>query len=127
MKAFYEACAERNPAKLRQVWHPDSAVCIVEGTLPVTGLNSIMATWSALFRHNTAPLIHINTLNHSITPHCEIFLVEQRTGKTAGRAPEQALHYANNVFLKTRQGWRLSCHHAFAPAELKAPPTATLH
>ena len=127
MEAFYVAYAERNPIKMEQVWHPDSAICIFDGAPPLTGLDGIMAAWVELFRHTNAPQIRINTVSHNITPHCEFFLVEQRTGQPGAETIQLAMQYANNVFLKTRRGWKLSCHHAFRPAELGAPPNAPIH
>lgn len=127
MEAFYIAYAERNPIKMEQVWHPDSAICVFEGAPPVTGIDAIMAAWVELFRHARAPQIRINTLNQHITRHCEIFLVEQRTGKPHEEPTLLAMQYANNVFLKTRRGWKLSCHHASRPAELGAPPNTAIH
>ena len=104
---FYEAFSSSNLVMMRSVWaDSNEIVCIHPGWSPLSGLESVMASWDTIFRAQEQFEIRAVGVDVRISDSLAFVIC----GESVNR--EEATLIATNTFRRTEYGWKLLHHHA---------------
>ena len=110
---FYDAFGALAIRQMDDVWESsDQAMCVHPGWEPLTGWDTIRASWAGIF--DNATLMHFNIRYVNVAVHGDaawVTCVEHISSVLQGRASNFGV-LATNIFVRTSQGWKLSAHHA---------------
>ena len=123
---FYEAFAQLDVERMRQVWldSPD-VFCVHPGAPVLLGVEAVLNSWGSMFRQ-AAPLALIcKTLKTQVGDDLALHLVEERIGPKEGG--HQGLVLASNCYVRSAQGWRLLSHHGSAVAQAASAGRPVMH
>jgi len=130
--AFYSAFSDLNLAGMRAVWLDSGAAsCIHPGSALLQGLDSIMASWAAIFDNSQAPRVEPRLIQASADQNLAVHTVAESV--RTGSGEKSALVMATNVYTRVEGGhWLMLAHHASLPLvepdqDPGEPPAAPLH
>ncbi len=110
---FYEAFSSLDIEQMGRAWETSSrAMCVHPGWKPLTGWESIRASWESIFEH--ANLMQFNITNLNIVMGGDsgwVTCMENITSVVEGRATQFAV-WATNIFVRSGDGWLIIHHHA---------------
>jgi ketosteroid isomerase-like protein len=114
---FYQAFESADLDAMRALWLEDpETLCVHPGALPVRGTPSINRSW-ALIMANTPYIqffltdVEVSVLESVASVTCteNVLTGDDSTGPDAFGGAKAV---ATNVFVRTKEGWRLWIHHA---------------
>ena len=112
--AFYTAFRELDLAQMRAVWLASSTTsCIHPGAELLQGIESIMASWAAMFSNSQVPQVEHRLIQASTDRNLAVHTVEEKVSSASGQ--RSALVLATNVYARTEGRWHLLAHHASLP------------
>ena len=132
--AFYEAFERADLAAMMAVWaESDDVVCVHPQGPRLVGFEVVRDSWAQIFAGGAQ--LRVRTTDVRIFDGQTVAVrnvIEQLA--PPGRAEPTHLILATNVYELTDAGWRMTVHHASAPAEPApkqaeepTPPPHTLH
>jgi len=128
--AFYAAFAASDPGAMGAVWAtgPD-VVCIHPAGAPITGYDSVMASWRDILGGGSAFELAFEPVTRVLTPDLMVSTVYERF-RSPGAASAAAPVLATNVYRCIDRTWWMVLHHASpvaAPSRPRQQPTPTRH
>jgi len=123
-EAFYDAMQRAELEAMVSLWADDEEVlCIQHGHPRLIGLESIRASWAAIFANGGVDVRPAEVRAHTGAMIAVHNLTEQVVvvGRTA---PEVVTCVATNVYVKHAHGWRILLHHS-TPATDESPAPAS--
>ncbi len=128
--AFYAAFAATDPEAMRAVWATGpEVVCIHPAGAPITGYDSVMASWREIlggggaFELSFEPVTRVQATDLMVSTVYERF-------RPADAASTAAPVLATNVYRCIGGTWRMVLHHASpvaAPPRPRQQPAPTRH
>ena len=119
--AFYEAFEKGDLDAMMGVWaDDDDIVCVHPGGPRLAGAEQVREAWRQIFAggqtlrfrlHQQQALNGMTLVVHSV--------YEQITVASEARARQPVI--ANNIYMRTENGWRMVVHHASAAPAAPAP------
>ena len=107
--AYYDAIDDRDLKAMMSVWEEsDEILCLLPMLPAQQGRDAIRQCWQPFLQGEIQLDIEIKHLHWIETEEIAIHLVEERV-KVPGQAEPQSV-YANNIFRKGSDGWRLLMH-----------------
>jgi len=112
--AFYRAFGAGDLAAMMAVWaEEDDIVCVHPGGLRLTGIEAVRESWRRIFAAGPGLRIQPSRLRVTSTLQTAIHTLYENLS-VPGQSHTSAPIIATNVYLRTRNGWRLQLHHASA-------------
>ena len=113
---FYTAFSALDAAKMREVWAGRREDCCIHpGWAPIHGHAAIHETWARIFASASFMQFQISDIGIEVFGEiarvsCTETLYSVGHAATGGRTLHSRIA-ATNLFLRTRQGWKLTLHH----------------
>jgi ketosteroid isomerase-like protein len=128
-RRFYQALSELDLKAMEDVWHHESQVsCVHPGWPPLSGWERVREGWARIFDNTVSQRVEPRNVEVRVFGELgwvsclEQITASSRTGGTISLAA------SNNLFLKTKEGWKMILHHASSiPVEVETPPATQVH
>jgi ketosteroid isomerase-like protein len=112
--AFYEAFSTLDLTQMRTVWlDSERASCIHPGAGLLQGIDTIMASWAAMFDNSQIPQVEHRLIQVSRDTNLTVHTVAENVSTDSGR--RSALILATNVYIRIDDRWHMLAHHASLP------------
>lgn len=112
---FYGAFARQDAEQMSELWaEQDEVSCIHPGWPPIRGRKEVLASWSAIFKHDEPPPIRCESPSVAVHGDAATVMCRERIGNT--------VLVATNIFVHAGGRWYLAHHHASALAKVPDTP-----
>ncbi len=126
---FYQALSELDLKAMEAVWHHESQVsCVHPGWPPLSGWDRVRESWKRIFANTANQLVEPRNVEVRVFGELSWVSCLEQITSNSGTGGIISLAVANNLFLKTQEGWKMILHHGSTiPVEVETPPATQIH
>lgn len=105
---YYEAFMHCDVSVMAALWALGDVVCIHPGSAMISGHQSVVRSWSHIFKGASPPQLEYKVLKRTLSQDLAVHIVSE----TVGSEDNAALVLATNIYQKFDTGWLMLGHHA---------------